>query len=174
MCRFSQFVSLHSPKSPSSLQEHLLQMQVLDQRAQETNLEHWLNPHCPPRCDRNYGSPVWLVQITEVTASLHFHFRPQMYMNATLCMYKPSSPELRHQHTFSFFFHTKTNALMMLRTFQEVLVHRFNFFCILNNLLWCLYFITAVVLVLFLFFCDFISSVCQSRKPQEPVKQFQS
>ncbi|KAM9769811.1 uncharacterized protein C17orf67 homolog [Menidia menidia] len=40
------------------MREHLLHMQALDQRAQETNLENWLNPHCPPRCDRNYGHPV--------------------------------------------------------------------------------------------------------------------
>ncbi|KAK5617111.1 hypothetical protein CRENBAI_012951 [Crenichthys baileyi] len=40
------------------MREHLLHMQTLDQRAQETNLEYWLNPHCPPRCDRNYGHPV--------------------------------------------------------------------------------------------------------------------
>ncbi|CAL8270709.1 uncharacterized protein C17orf67 homolog [Gadus morhua] len=40
------------------MREHMLHMQALDQRAQETNLEHWLNPHCYPRCDRNYGSPV--------------------------------------------------------------------------------------------------------------------
>ncbi|XP_071360877.1 uncharacterized protein C17orf67 homolog [Trachinotus anak] len=40
------------------MREHLLHMQALDQRAQETNLESWLNPHCPPRCDRNYGYPV--------------------------------------------------------------------------------------------------------------------
>lgn len=40
------------------MREHLLHMQTLDQRAQETNLEHWLNPHCYPRCDRNYGYPV--------------------------------------------------------------------------------------------------------------------
>ncbi|XP_008405376.2 uncharacterized protein C17orf67 homolog isoform X1 [Poecilia reticulata] len=40
------------------MREHLLRMQALDQRAQETNMEYWLNPHCPPRCDRNYGHPV--------------------------------------------------------------------------------------------------------------------
>ncbi|XP_013873757.1 uncharacterized protein C17orf67 homolog [Austrofundulus limnaeus] len=40
------------------MREHMLYMQVLDQRARETNLEYWLNPHCPPRCDRNYGYPV--------------------------------------------------------------------------------------------------------------------
>ncbi|KAM4749981.1 uncharacterized protein C17orf67 homolog isoform 1-T1 [Anableps anableps] len=40
------------------MREHLLHMQALDQRAQETNLEHWQNPHCPPRCDSNYGHPV--------------------------------------------------------------------------------------------------------------------
>ncbi|XP_063333010.1 uncharacterized protein C17orf67 homolog isoform X1 [Pelmatolapia mariae] len=40
------------------MREHLLHMQALDLRAWETNLEHWLNPHCYPRCDRNYGHPV--------------------------------------------------------------------------------------------------------------------
>ncbi|XP_026868178.2 LOW QUALITY PROTEIN: uncharacterized protein C17orf67 homolog [Electrophorus electricus] len=40
------------------LREHMLHMQRLEQRARETNLEHWLNPHCFPRCDRNYGDPV--------------------------------------------------------------------------------------------------------------------
>ncbi|XP_076871581.1 uncharacterized protein C17orf67 homolog [Brachyhypopomus gauderio] len=40
------------------MREHLLHMQRLEQRARETNLEHWLNPHCFPRCDRNYGYPV--------------------------------------------------------------------------------------------------------------------
>ncbi|KAM6941634.1 uncharacterized protein C17orf67 homolog [Lycodopsis pacificus] len=38
------------------MREHLLHMQALDQRAQETNMENWLN--CYPRCDRNYGYPV--------------------------------------------------------------------------------------------------------------------
>ncbi|XP_034543797.1 uncharacterized protein C17orf67 homolog isoform X2 [Notolabrus celidotus] len=40
------------------MREHLLHMQALDQRAQEINMENWLNPHCYPRCDRNYGYPV--------------------------------------------------------------------------------------------------------------------
>ncbi|KAG7268157.1 hypothetical protein CRUP_023701 [Coryphaenoides rupestris] len=40
------------------MREHMLHMQTLDQRAQEINLENWLNPHCSPRCDRNYGHPV--------------------------------------------------------------------------------------------------------------------
>ncbi|KAG7487026.1 hypothetical protein JOB18_044919 [Solea senegalensis] len=40
------------------MREHMLHMQVLDQRAQETNMENLLNPHCSPRCDRNYGHPV--------------------------------------------------------------------------------------------------------------------
>ncbi|XP_023666542.1 uncharacterized protein C17orf67 homolog [Paramormyrops kingsleyae] len=40
------------------MREHMLYLQQLDQRAQETNLENWLNPHCYPRCDRNYGYPV--------------------------------------------------------------------------------------------------------------------
>ncbi|KAL1006087.1 hypothetical protein UPYG_G00067740 [Umbra pygmaea] len=36
------------------MREHLLHMQLLDQRAQETNLEHWINPHCYPRSQGNY------------------------------------------------------------------------------------------------------------------------
>ncbi|XP_076150051.1 uncharacterized protein C17orf67 homolog isoform X1 [Alosa pseudoharengus] len=40
------------------MREHMLHMQRLEQRARETNMEHWLNPHCFPRCDRNYGYPV--------------------------------------------------------------------------------------------------------------------
>ncbi|KAG9350441.1 hypothetical protein JZ751_026803 [Albula glossodonta] len=40
------------------MREHMLQMQRLEQRARETNLEHWLNPHCYPHCNRNYGHPV--------------------------------------------------------------------------------------------------------------------
>ncbi|XP_061589082.1 uncharacterized protein C17orf67 homolog [Cololabis saira] len=40
------------------MREHMLHMQALDQRARETNMENWMNPHCPPRCDRNYGHPV--------------------------------------------------------------------------------------------------------------------
>ncbi|XP_066560297.1 uncharacterized protein C17orf67 homolog [Amia ocellicauda] len=40
------------------LREHNLYMQRLDQIAQETNMEHWLNPHCFPRCNRNYVHPV--------------------------------------------------------------------------------------------------------------------
>lgn len=57
----------------SPMQEHMLHMQALDQRAQETNMENWLNPHCPPRCDRNYGYPVWWWWRQKVTTSLHFH-----------------------------------------------------------------------------------------------------
>uniref|UniRef100_A0A3B3V0E8 Uncharacterized protein n=1 Tax=Poecilia latipinna TaxID=48699 RepID=A0A3B3V0E8_9TELE len=48
----NSFLQLVSPH------EHQLRMQALDQRAQESNMEYWLNPHCPPRCDRNYGHPV--------------------------------------------------------------------------------------------------------------------
>uniref|UniRef100_A0A671L0V6 Si:dkey-31g6.6 n=1 Tax=Sinocyclocheilus anshuiensis TaxID=1608454 RepID=A0A671L0V6_9TELE len=40
------------------MREHMLHMQRLEQRAQETSMEHWMNPHCFPRCDRNYGYPV--------------------------------------------------------------------------------------------------------------------
>ncbi|XP_051939358.1 uncharacterized protein C17orf67 homolog [Hippocampus zosterae] len=50
------------PRTPGHpdepMREHMLHMQALDQRAQETNMEHWLNPHCYPRCNRNYGYPV--------------------------------------------------------------------------------------------------------------------
>ncbi|XP_010766756.1 uncharacterized protein [Notothenia coriiceps] len=51
-----QFVIL--PRRSAKDEEHLLHMQALDQRAQETSMENWLNPHCSPRCDRNYGHPV--------------------------------------------------------------------------------------------------------------------
>ncbi|KTG46064.1 hypothetical protein cypCar_00029995 [Cyprinus carpio] len=37
------------------MREHMLHMQRLEQRARETSMEHWMNPHCFPRCDRNYG-----------------------------------------------------------------------------------------------------------------------
>ncbi|XP_076001718.1 uncharacterized protein C17orf67 homolog [Genypterus blacodes] len=40
------------------MREHMLHMQILDQRAQETSRENWFNPHCYPRCDSNYGHPV--------------------------------------------------------------------------------------------------------------------
>ncbi|XP_016358648.1 uncharacterized protein C17orf67 homolog [Sinocyclocheilus anshuiensis] len=40
------------------MREHMLHMQRLEQRARETSMEHWMNPHCFPRCDRNYGYPV--------------------------------------------------------------------------------------------------------------------
>ncbi|XP_069050770.1 uncharacterized protein C17orf67 homolog [Lepisosteus oculatus] len=44
------------PDEPN--REHMLYLQRLEQRARETDLEHWLNPHCFPRCDRNYVHPV--------------------------------------------------------------------------------------------------------------------
>ncbi|XP_007109745.1 uncharacterized protein C17orf67 homolog [Physeter macrocephalus] len=34
---------------------HLLR---LERRAEEQFLEHWLNPHCKPHCDRNIVHPV--------------------------------------------------------------------------------------------------------------------
>ncbi|XP_059427265.1 uncharacterized protein C17orf67 homolog [Carassius carassius] len=40
------------------MREHMLHMQRLEQRARETSMENWMNPHCFPRCDRNYGYPV--------------------------------------------------------------------------------------------------------------------
>ncbi|KAG7327044.1 hypothetical protein KOW79_010445 [Hemibagrus wyckioides] len=40
------------------MREHMLYLQQLELRARETNLENWLNPHCAPRCNRNYGYPI--------------------------------------------------------------------------------------------------------------------
>ncbi|KAK2857375.1 hypothetical protein Q7C36_005294 [Tachysurus vachellii] len=40
------------------MREHMLYLQQLELRARETNLENWLNPHCAPRCNSNYGYPV--------------------------------------------------------------------------------------------------------------------
>uniref|UniRef100_A0A8C4SV98 Si:dkey-31g6.6 n=1 Tax=Erpetoichthys calabaricus TaxID=27687 RepID=A0A8C4SV98_ERPCA len=40
------------------MREHMLHLQQLERRAEETFLENWLNPHCYPRCNRNYGYPV--------------------------------------------------------------------------------------------------------------------
>lgn len=41
-----------------SLQEYVHHLLALEQRAEELFLEHWLNPHCKPHCDRNLVHPV--------------------------------------------------------------------------------------------------------------------
>ncbi|XP_015283570.1 PREDICTED: uncharacterized protein C17orf67 homolog [Gekko japonicus] len=38
--------------------EYMLYLQRLEQRSEEQFLEHWLNPHCYPHCDRNLVYPV--------------------------------------------------------------------------------------------------------------------
>uniref|UniRef100_S4RBJ8 Si:dkey-31g6.6 n=1 Tax=Petromyzon marinus TaxID=7757 RepID=S4RBJ8_PETMA len=40
------------------MREYLMHLQVLEARVEERNLEHWLNPHCLPHCNRNYVHPV--------------------------------------------------------------------------------------------------------------------
>ncbi|XP_053152962.1 uncharacterized protein C17orf67 homolog [Hemicordylus capensis] len=40
------------------MREHLLYLQRLEQRSEEQFLEHWLNPHCYPHCNRNLVYPV--------------------------------------------------------------------------------------------------------------------
>ncbi|XP_033896073.2 uncharacterized protein C17orf67 homolog [Acipenser ruthenus] len=40
------------------MREYLLHHQRLEQRSEETFLEHWLNPHCFPHCNRNLVHPV--------------------------------------------------------------------------------------------------------------------
>lgn len=41
-----------------SLQEYVHHLLALEHRAEEQFLEHWLNPHCKPHCDRNLVHPV--------------------------------------------------------------------------------------------------------------------
>uniref|UniRef100_A0A673V5E6 Chromosome 17 open reading frame 67 n=1 Tax=Suricata suricatta TaxID=37032 RepID=A0A673V5E6_SURSU len=40
------------------LQEYMHHLLSLEHRAEEQFLEHWLNPHCKPHCDRNVVHPV--------------------------------------------------------------------------------------------------------------------
>ncbi|XP_023561291.1 uncharacterized protein C17orf67 homolog [Octodon degus] len=40
------------------MQEYLHHLLILEHRAEEQFLEHWLNPHCKPHCDRNMVYPV--------------------------------------------------------------------------------------------------------------------
>ncbi|KFO34995.1 uncharacterized protein C17orf67 homolog [Fukomys damarensis] len=35
------------------MREHLHHLLALEHHAEEQFLEHWLNPHCKPHCDRN-------------------------------------------------------------------------------------------------------------------------
>ncbi|XP_064006592.1 uncharacterized protein C17orf67 homolog [Pogoniulus pusillus] len=40
------------------MREYMLHLQRLEQRAEEQFLEHWLNPHCLPHCNRDLVHPV--------------------------------------------------------------------------------------------------------------------
>ena len=40
------------------LQEYMHYLLLLEHRAEEQFLEHWLNPHCKPHCDRNLVHPI--------------------------------------------------------------------------------------------------------------------
>ncbi|XP_034496109.1 uncharacterized protein C17orf67 homolog isoform X1 [Ailuropoda melanoleuca] len=49
---------LISPLISSEKSEYLHHLLRLEHRAEEQFLEHWLNPHCKPHCDRNVVHPV--------------------------------------------------------------------------------------------------------------------
>ncbi|XP_010210813.1 PREDICTED: uncharacterized protein C17orf67 homolog [Tinamus guttatus] len=40
------------------MREHMLYLQRLEQRSEEQFLEHWLNPHCFPHCNRDLVHPI--------------------------------------------------------------------------------------------------------------------
>uniref|UniRef100_H2RBY0 Chromosome 17 C17orf67 homolog n=4 Tax=Pan TaxID=9596 RepID=H2RBY0_PANTR len=40
------------------MREYMRHLLALELRAEEQFLEHWLNPHCKPHCDRNRVHPV--------------------------------------------------------------------------------------------------------------------
>ncbi|XP_068511488.1 uncharacterized protein C17orf67 homolog [Anas acuta] len=40
------------------MREHMLYIQRLEQRSEEQFLEHWLNPHCFPHCNRDLVHPI--------------------------------------------------------------------------------------------------------------------
>ncbi|XP_026373187.2 uncharacterized protein C17orf67 homolog [Ursus arctos] len=40
------------------MREYMHHLLRLEHRAKEQFLEHWLNPHCKPHCDRNVVHPV--------------------------------------------------------------------------------------------------------------------
>ena len=178
----------------SPMQEHMLHMQALDQRAQETNMENWLNPHCPPRCDRNYGHPVWWWWRQKSPQVSTFISKPQMH---TVHEYNPlhiQSPIIWLQ---SFLFQNDTNVWndrllinsqlmspffsflkghkrLLLQGLSKVHLHlnfwTLSFFglCTLSYVFWCWYFLMASLL--FLFLSSVILSHQHSRKPQKPAK----
>ncbi|KAB0356826.1 hypothetical protein FD754_000982 [Muntiacus muntjak] len=41
-----------------TLREYMHHLLLLEHRAEEQFLEHWLNPHCKPHCDRNLVHPI--------------------------------------------------------------------------------------------------------------------
>ncbi|XP_040856731.1 uncharacterized protein C17orf67 homolog [Ochotona curzoniae] len=51
-----------APRKPGfpdePMREYMLHLLALEHRAEEQFLEHWLNPHCKPHCDRNQVHPV--------------------------------------------------------------------------------------------------------------------
>ncbi|XP_021096021.1 uncharacterized protein C17orf67 homolog [Heterocephalus glaber] len=50
---------LSKPGFPDEpMREHLHHLLALEHHAEEQFLEHWLNPHCKPHCDRNTVHPV--------------------------------------------------------------------------------------------------------------------
>uniref|UniRef100_A0A8C6DKX3 Chromosome 17 open reading frame 67 n=1 Tax=Moschus moschiferus TaxID=68415 RepID=A0A8C6DKX3_MOSMO len=40
------------------MREYMHHLLLLEHRAEEQFLEHWLNPHCKPHCDRNLVHPI--------------------------------------------------------------------------------------------------------------------
>lgn len=54
------WLSPEKPLCPVGLfcQEYVHHLLRLERRAEEQFLEHWLNPHCKPHCDRNVVHPV--------------------------------------------------------------------------------------------------------------------
>ncbi|XP_019492292.1 PREDICTED: uncharacterized protein C17orf67 homolog isoform X1 [Hipposideros armiger] len=40
------------------MREYMHHLLRLEHRAEEQFMEHWLNPHCKPHCDRNLVHPV--------------------------------------------------------------------------------------------------------------------
>nr|XP_019591941.1 PREDICTED: uncharacterized protein C17orf67 homolog isoform X3 [Rhinolophus sinicus] len=51
-----------SPSKPGfpdePMREYMNYLLRLEHRAEEQFMEHWLNPHCKPHCDRNLVHPV--------------------------------------------------------------------------------------------------------------------
>ncbi|EPY83574.1 hypothetical protein CB1_000552007 [Camelus ferus] len=55
ICSSTDLCSLQNHVDNLEYMHHLL---GLEHRAEEQFLEHWLNPHCKPHCDRNVVYPV--------------------------------------------------------------------------------------------------------------------